>query len=108
MLAKLSTELPTDSDLLYEPKWDGFRTIIFRTADDVYMQSRDLRPLDRYFPELHEALIAGLPTPCVLDGEIFVAHDGRLQFEVMTWLFFVHKIVKCIFYGNLVGKARFL
>jgi len=83
MLAKLATELPATGDLLYEPKWDGFRAIVFRTADDVYIQSRDLRPLDRYFPELHEALIAGLPTPCVLDGEIVIAGSDGLDFDAL-------------------------
>ena len=83
MLAKLATELPTTGDLLYEPKWDGFRAIVFRTADDVYIQSRDLRPLDRYFPELHEALIAGLPQPCVLDGEIVIATSKGLDFDAL-------------------------
>ena len=57
MLAKLSTDLPEGGGFLYEPKWDGFRAIVFRGAADVYIQSRDLRPLDRYFPELHEVLI---------------------------------------------------
>lgn len=83
MLAKLATELPDTGDLLYEPKWDGFRAIVFRTADDVYIQSRDLKPLDRYFPELHEALIAGLPTPCVLDGEVVIASDNGLDFDAL-------------------------
>ena len=58
MLAKLADELPTGDDFLYEPKWDGFRAIVFRGGGDVFIQSRDLRPLDRYFPELHEALLA--------------------------------------------------
>ncbi|MFN7983357.1 MAG: ATP-dependent DNA ligase [Vicinamibacterales bacterium] len=83
MLAKLATELPATGDLLYEPKWDGFRAIVFRTADDVYIQSRDLRPLDRYFPELHAALIAGLPQPCVLDGEIVIATRKGLDFDAL-------------------------
>ena len=58
MLAKLADELPPADGLLYEPKWDGFRAIVFRGATDVFIQSRDLRPLDRYFPELHDALLA--------------------------------------------------
>ena len=61
MLAKLADELPPAGGYLYEPKWDGFRAIVFRGADDVYIQSRDSRPLDRYFPELHEALLERLP-----------------------------------------------
>src|ERR1700754_4535159 len=73
MLAKLATELPEGEGWLYEPKWDGFRAIVFRGAGDVYIQSRDLKPLDRYFPELHDALLAGLPDGSVLDGEIVIA-----------------------------------
>ena len=61
MLAKLADELPDRARFLYEPKWDGFRAIVFRGGADVFIQSRDLRPLDRYFPELHDALLATLP-----------------------------------------------
>src|SRR5262249_3015443 len=66
MLAKLAEEIPPEGSFLYEPKWDGFRAIVFRGGTDVYIQSRDLRPLDRYFPELHEALIEKLPDGCVV------------------------------------------
>ena len=59
MLAKLADELPA-GDYLYEPKWDGFRALVFRSATEVYIQSRDARPLDRYFPELHQALLERL------------------------------------------------
>ena len=59
MLAKLSDKLPAAGPFLFEPKWDGFRAIVFRGASDVYIQSRDLRPLDRYFPDLHDTLISG-------------------------------------------------
>src|SRR4051812_7013238 len=83
MLAKLAGELPQADGLLYEPKWDGFRAIVFRSATDVYIQSRDLRPLDRYFPELHEALSAGLPEPCVLDGEVVIATARGLDFDAL-------------------------
>ena len=72
MLARLAEELPA-GDYLYEPKWDGFRAIVFRSADAVYIQSRDARPLDRYFPELHQALLDRLPENCVVDGEIALA-----------------------------------
>jgi ATP-dependent DNA ligase len=82
MLAKLAEALPAGS-YLYEPKWDGFRAIVFRGGNDVYIQSRDLRPLDRYFPELHEALLARLPKDCVIDGEIVVAHGGGLDFDAL-------------------------
>jgi ATP-dependent DNA ligase len=83
MLAKLATELPADGAVLYEPKWDGFRAIVFRGGGDVYIQSRDLKPLDRYFPELHEALITGLPDGCVLDGEIVIATPTGLDFDAL-------------------------
>src|SRR3989454_6711282 len=83
MLAKLAEELPTGDGWLYEPKWDGFRAIVFRGGSDVFIQSRDLRPLDRYFPELHEAFLRQLPDGCVVDGEIvIVTHDG-LDFEAL-------------------------
>ena len=81
MLAKLADALPAEGNFLFEPKWDGFRAIVFRSADDVYIQSRDLRPLDRYFPELHRSLLA-LP-PCVLDGEIVIAGERGLDFDAL-------------------------
>jgi ATP-dependent DNA ligase len=83
MLAKLATELPTDRACLYEPKWDGFRAIVFRGADDVFIQSRDLKPLDRYFPELHDQLLGKLPPGCVLDGEIVIATPRGLDFDAL-------------------------
>ncbi len=83
MLAQLATALPIGGDVLFEPKWDGFRAIVFRGEDDVYIQSRDLRPLDRYFPELHDALVAGLPGRCVLDGEIVIATKQGLDFDAL-------------------------
>src|SRR5690606_18835815 len=61
MLARLASEVPAEGAFLYEPKWDGFRAIVFRGGGDVFIQSRDLKPLDRYFPELHAALIDALP-----------------------------------------------
>jgi ATP-dependent DNA ligase len=82
MLAQLSDELPT-GDYLYEPKWDGFRAIVFRGNDDVYIQSRDERPLDRYFPELHAALLKQLPRHCVVDGEIVIAGTKGLDFDAL-------------------------
>jgi ATP-dependent DNA ligase len=83
MLAKLADELPHGNAFLYEPKWDGFRAIVFRGPGDVYIQSRDLRPLDRYFPELHDALMSGLPEGCVLDGEIVIVTDHGLDFDAL-------------------------
>ncbi len=83
MLAKVATELPVGDAFLYEPKWDGFRAIVFRGRDEVFMQSRDLRPLDRYFPELHDALVKGLPDDCVIDGEIVIATPHGLDFDAL-------------------------
>ena len=82
MLAKLADQLPV-GDYLYEPKWDGFRAIAFRGQDDLYLQSRDSRPLDRYFPELHDALLARLPKNCVVDGEIVIATAHGLDFDAL-------------------------
>jgi ATP-dependent DNA ligase len=82
MLAKVATGVPHGS-FLYEPKWDGFRAIVFRSGADVFMQSRDLKPLDRYFPELHEALIERLPDGCVIDGEIVIATARGLDFDAL-------------------------
>ena len=83
MLAKLAESLPPDGDYLYEPKWDGFRAIVFRGAppDDVFIQSRDLRPLDRYFPELHEVFLEQLPKGSVIDGEIVMPTPHGLDFD---------------------------
>ncbi|HUQ87753.1 MAG TPA: ATP-dependent DNA ligase [Vicinamibacterales bacterium] len=83
MLAKLVDAIPDADGLLFEPKWDGFRSIVFRSKDDVYIQSRDLKPLDRYFPELHAALLDRLPAGCVIDGEIVIAQDGALNFDAL-------------------------
>src|SRR3954465_15237824 len=83
MLAKLADALPAQGEFLYEPKWDGFRAIVFRGESDVYIQSRDLRPFDRYFPELHDALLERLPKGCVLDGEIVIAGAGGLDFDAL-------------------------
>jgi len=82
MLAQLSEELP-EGEYLYEPKWDGFRAIVFRGKDDVYIQSRDERPLNRYFPELHAALLKQLPRQCVVDGEIVIAGAKGIEFDAL-------------------------
>jgi ATP-dependent DNA ligase len=82
MLAKLTTALPA-GEFLFEPKWDGFRAIVFRGGGDVFIQSRDLRPLDRYFPELHDLFLAALPDGCVVDGEIVIATDRGLDFDAL-------------------------
>ncbi|HEV8698966.1 MAG TPA: ATP-dependent DNA ligase [Candidatus Limnocylindrales bacterium] len=83
MLAKAVDSLPDGDGWLFEPKWDGFRAIVFRDGDDVYTQSRDLKPLDRYFPELAAPLRAALPERCVIDGEVVIARDGALDFEAL-------------------------
>jgi ATP-dependent DNA ligase len=83
MLAKLADELPGGGVFLYEPKWDGFRAIVFRAGADVFIQSRDLRPLDRYFPELHQTFLARLPENCVVDGEIVIATARGLDFDAL-------------------------
>jgi len=83
MLAKLATDLPAGDGWLFEPKWDGFRAIVFRDRDRFYIQSRDLKPLDRYFPELEAELRTSLPARCVVDGEIVIATDHGLDFDVL-------------------------
>ncbi len=82
MLAKLADDLPV-GPYLYEPKWDGFRAIVFRGGAEVFIQSRDLRPLDRYFPELHAVLLEALPEGCVIDGEIVIATPRGLDFDAL-------------------------
>ena len=82
MLAKLTETVP-DGDFLFEPKWDGFRAIVFRGGGEIFIQSRDLRPLDRYFPELHDVLLAQLPDGCVVDGEIVIATPRGLDFDAL-------------------------
>jgi ATP-dependent DNA ligase len=81
MLAKASSGLPEGDGWLFEPKWDGFRALVFKDGNDVYTQSRDLKPLDRYFPELAAPFRAQLPDCCVLDGEVVIARRGALDFE---------------------------
>jgi ATP-dependent DNA ligase len=83
MLAKLAETLPEGGGFLFEPKWDGFRAIVFRGASDVFIQSRDLKPLDRYFPELHDAFLEKLPAGCVIDGEIVIATPRGLDFDAL-------------------------
>src|SRR5262245_66600630 len=81
MLAKRVSELPSGEDWIFEPKWDGFRALVFRDGDEIFIQSRDEKPLNRYFPELLEPLRSTLPARCVLDGEIVIVNDGELDFE---------------------------
>jgi ATP-dependent DNA ligase len=84
MLAKLTRELPERDGLFYEPKWDGFRCIVFRDGDDVILGSRNEKPLTRYFPELVESLLANVPDRCVLDGEIVIAGPSGLEFDALS------------------------
>jgi len=81
MLAKRVSELPASGEWIFEPKWDGFRALIFRDGKEILIQSRDGKPLDRYFPELHAPLQAQLPNRCVLDGEIVIAQGHALDFD---------------------------
>src|ERR671933_212264 len=82
MLAKAAPEIP-DGALSFEPKWDGFRSIIFRDHDEVEIGSRNEKPMTRYFPEIVDAVKANLPERCVVDGEIIVVVGKRLEFEVL-------------------------
>jgi ATP-dependent DNA ligase len=82
MLARLADEIPLGA-FLYEPKWDGFRAIVFRSESDLYIQSRDLRPLDRYFPDVRAACLATLPGGSVVDGEIVIATPAGLDFDAL-------------------------
>ena len=83
MLAKASDGLPDGDGWLFEPKWDGFLAIVFRDGDEVLIHSRDLKPLDRYFPELAAPIRASFPERCVVDGEVVISKDGELQFEAL-------------------------
>jgi ATP-dependent DNA ligase len=83
MLAKRVEELPPGEEWIFEPKWDGFRALVFRDGDEIFIQSRDEKPLNRYFPELLEPLRATLPVRSVVDGEIVIVNDGELDFDLL-------------------------
>jgi len=84
MLAKIAEAIPPGGAFLFEPKWDGFRAIVFRgKGGEIYIQSRDSRPLDRYFPDLHDALLERMPEDCVVDGEIVIATPQGLDFDAL-------------------------
>lgn len=83
MLAKRVEELPPGEEWIFEPKWDGFRALVFRDEDEIFIQSRDEKPLNRYFPELLEPLRATLPVRSVVDGEIVIVNDGELDFDLL-------------------------
>lgn len=84
MLAKRVEAIPERGDWIFEPKWDGFRALVFRDGDEVLIQSRDTKPLNRYFPELIEPLKGQLPERCVLDGEVVIAQGGALEFDLLS------------------------
>ena len=83
MLAKRVDAIPSEGNWIYEPKWDGFRVLVFRDGDEVLLQSRDEKSLNRYFPEMLDPIRKQLPEQCVLDGELVIAHNGRLDFDAL-------------------------
>jgi ATP-dependent DNA ligase len=83
MLSKRVDELPSGPEWIFEPKWDGFRALVFRDGGDLFIQSRDEKPLNRYFPDLVDPLLAQLPRRAVLDGEIVIVHDEGLDFDLL-------------------------
>jgi len=83
MLAKGAKKIPAGDHLLYEPKWDGFRVLVFRDGDELYLQSRTKKPLFRYFPELGPPLKAQLPDRCVVDGELVIKRGDVLDFNAL-------------------------
>src|SRR2546429_6302471 len=83
MLSKRIAEIPAGPGWMFEPKWDGFRALVFRDGGEVLIQSRDEKSLNRYFPELLEPLRSQLPARCVLDGEIVIANDSALDFDAL-------------------------
>ena len=83
MLAKLTANIPEGEGWLFEPKWDGFRAIVFRDDDEITIVSRDKKPLNRYFPELVELLAQELPEDCVIDGEVVIPSSSGLDFEAL-------------------------
>ncbi|HET6262044.1 MAG TPA: ATP-dependent DNA ligase, partial [Chloroflexia bacterium] len=98
MLAKSVAEIP--SGMLYEPKFDGFRCIVFRDGDEVELGSRNERPLTRYFPDVVQAVKEHLPEKCVIDGEVVVAQGGGLDFEALQQR--IHPAVSRV---NMLAKA---
>jgi ATP-dependent DNA ligase len=83
MLSKRVDELPVAGNWIFEPKWDGFRALVFRDGDEILIQSRDQKPLNRYFPELLEPLRSALPARCILDGEIVIVKNNGLDFQAL-------------------------
>ena len=83
MLSNAAEGLPRDDGWQFEPKWDGFRTLVFRDGDEIFLQSRNTQPMNRYFPELVEALLRELPERCVVDGEVVIVGPNGLDFEAL-------------------------
>jgi ATP-dependent DNA ligase len=83
MLAKRVDDVPATGEWIFEPKWDGFRVLIFRDGDEILIQSRDTKSLNRYFPDMLDPLRSQLPERCVLDGELVIAREGRLDFDTL-------------------------
>src|SRR5438093_1324886 len=83
MLSNAAEALPHGEGWQFEPKWDGFRTLVFRDGDEIFLQSRNTQPMNRYFPELVEALLQGLPQRCVVDGEVVIVGPNGLDFEAL-------------------------
>jgi ATP-dependent DNA ligase len=83
MLAKLTASIPQGDGYLFEPKWDGFRAVVFRDGDEIMLQSRDRKPLDRYFPELAAPIASMFPPRAIIDGEIILMGSGGLDFEAL-------------------------
>lgn len=106
MLAKIADAMPDQPGYLYEPKWDGFRALVFRRGDETLLQSRDLKPLNRYFPELERALHDALPNGCVLDGEIVVTSSRGLDFDALQQR--IHPAASRIAKLSVETPARFV
>src|SRR5262249_7680573 len=83
MLSTAAAALPEGEGWLFEPKWDGFRTIVFRDGDELLLQSRDLKPMNRYFPELMAPLCSALPPRSAFDGEVLIVGPRGLDFEAL-------------------------
>lgn len=106
MLAKIADALPVEPGFLFEPKWDGFRAIVFRRGAETLLQSRDLKPLNRYFPELERALHEALPDGCILDGEIVVTSPDGLDFDALQQR--IHPAASRIAKLSVETPARFV
>ena len=116
MLAKRVDQIPSGDDWSYEPKWDGFRVLVFRDGDEILLQSRDEKSLNRYFPEMLDPLRKQLPAKCVLDGELVIAREGRLDFDALQLrihpatsrvkMLAAETPASCVFFDLLCNGAR--